>query len=151
MLPNLLWLLLVLVKLSLRSLSILLAIICLNVVGVLTAGRRGKGRREGRGDERGRGRKERGGEREGRGGEGETKRKLCVDTGLKRAVWRLFIGRVHAHSNIFFRWYFLASARSADEAAPIASVAEVEGEGEGEGDSEVWTRVTVRVHTLTSV
>ena len=36
---------------------------------------------------------------------------------------------VYTHSKIFFRWYFLASARSADEAAPMASAAEGEGRG----------------------
>ena len=68
MLPNLLWLLLVLVKLSLRGFGILLAIICLNVVGVLTAGRGGKERGgEERRDERGEGKEGKGREMEGRG------------------------------------------------------------------------------------
>ena len=86
--------------------------------------------REGRGRRGREGKKGEGRGKKGQGGEGETKRKLCVDTGLKPAVWRMCIGCVCAHSKIFFRWYFLASARSADEAAPMASVAEVEGEGE---------------------
>ena len=116
---------LVLVKLSFGSFCILLTIVGFNVISILTVGGRGG---EGRGGERWGG-EERGGVR--RGGEGREVGTTAIAgcAGTTSLLCEKVTG-VLAHSKIFFKWYFLASAMSAEVAAPKASPA---GGGEGRG------------------